>query len=571
MLYSFHEYGGYLLYSFHGYGGGMAGDPEMACGLSERCGPRIGTRAMRLLVVLPDQLFWPPPSDIDEFWLLEEPHYFTEYDYAPAKLALHRRSLDAYEKRLRRHREGKPSPRSASKPKGARRAPAAKPVRRLRLSLEAALRRAAKQKSGKWEVHMWVPASVLRWAPAWPRLPRAWPAVVWHDPPNFLLSQAEADMWAARLAGQKSASLAAFYRHMRLGKVPWLQDGRNRPLGGKWSLDAHNRSGFGSADTVLLGAKGRLSRRRPAELGATTHRKAENLLADFVERHLLHFGDYQDAVFGSASKDARRHADHSLLSCSLNLGLLTPEAVLEAARLRWEALSAAEQTAALPSVEGFVRQVSGWREFMRVVYLANRRRQPVPRFAVLGPAAARRELGRWYAAALARREADRTEDLSSGPGKSAPATGLAAADLAAEDLGRTGYLHHIRRLMTVGVWMLLRGLPPQLAYRWFLELGVDAYEWVMWGNVYGMVYWCLAPNPTGRPYLATSRYLRRQDETFAAAPSDSAAWDAQLAAFVKANRARLRGLHPNVTSVLKAVGRKTAEKSGAKTARRTKK
>jgi deoxyribodipyrimidine photolyase-related protein len=487
---------------------------------------------MKVLLVLPDQLFWPPPAAVskenDEVWLLYEDHYRTEFDYCEHKRRLHERSLAAHAARLSEAGYQARGPQKGS--------------------LEAALRRAAERAA---EVHMWVPASVLRWAPAWPRLPD-WPVAEaqmrWHDPPNFLLSQSEADGEAEAARGQSRASQFAFYKRLRRRLAPWLQTKKGGPRGGEWSLDAANRSGPGSAGPA---DRERLGRRQPPKWPAT-RREALALLRRFVDCHLCHFGEFQDAVFEEAP--ARTVADHSLLSSSLNLGLLTPGEALGRVEKAWKALDEGERRRALPSVEGFVRQLVGWREFMRVVYLANREQRKKgwrPRFAEKQGAAGEREQRRWYVAVRAQ-QAGRADPASAEDFPVEGGTEIAAVDRAAADLAASGYLHHIRRLMVVGLGMLVRGLPGEAAYRWFMELSVDGYEWVMWPNVYGMVYWALAPNPTGRPYLATSRYHRRQDATFTA--SDAERWDRELQRFVgrSDNRELLKGIHPAVSSVVKA-------------------
>jgi len=230
----------------------------------------------------------------------------------------------------------------------------------------------------------------------------------------------------------------------------------------------------------------------------TSHAGAARWLELFLHERFARFGPYEDAI--SAQEG---WLFHSALSPLINIGLLDPAHVVEAA------LDFADDNdVALPSLEGFVRQVIGWREYMRASYLFHGRRMRTRNQLGLT-----RELDRrWY---------DGT-------------TGLLPVDTVIRRVVATGYAHHIERLMVLGNSMLLLRIDPEEVYEWFMTMFVDAYDWVMVPNVYAMSQFAIGDLITTKPYVSGSNYLRKMSDF----PSGdwTEAWDALFWQFVSDHR-----------------------------------
>ncbi len=208
----------------------------------------------------------------------------------------------------------------------------------------------------------------------------------------------------------------------------------------------------------------------------TTHDGARTWLTDFMEHRLASFGPYEDAI----SKD-HGALFHSVLSPLLNTGLLTPDEVVNHV-----VEYAGRHDVGLASLEGFVRQVIGWREFVRGVYVAIGEQQrrvnfwglsnPLPRSFYNG------------------------------------STGVEPVDTTIHKVLQNAYVHHIERLMILGNFMLLCEIRPDEVYRWFMELFIDAYDWVMVPNVYGMSQYADGGRIMTKPYISSSNYLRKMSD-----------------------------------------------------------
>lgn len=286
-------------------------------------------------------------------------------------------------------------------------------------------------------------------------------------------------------------SMASFYRTQRR-KQGILLDREGGPLGGKWSFDPANRRKlpkdlavpevpFPSAGKHVRTAAESVDRDFPDNPGSTegfcwpvTHDEARRLLDDFVDRRLPLFGDYEDAM--SAGEP---FLFHSALSSSLNVGLLTPDEVLEAALKRLGEVP-------LNSLEGFVRQIMGWREFMRLVYLRLGVKMRTSNFW-----GHRRPLP---------------------PGFWKGRTGVLPVDETVRRVREGAYAHHIERLMVLGNFLLLCETGPDEVYRWFMTFFIDAYDWVMVPNVYAMSQFAGGGLITTKPYFCASGYLLRMSD-----------------------------------------------------------
>jgi deoxyribodipyrimidine photolyase-related protein len=282
--------------------------------------------------------------------------------------------------------------------------------------------------------------------------------------------------------------MADFYRSERR-RLGVLVDERGRPVGGKWSFDADNRKRLprdvvppaldwpapdaGTREVIDL-VRSRFVG-HPGDARAfrwpTTRGQALAWLDAFVRERLVGFGTYEDAL---STRSSTLH--HSLLSPLLNLGLLTPREVLDRVLM-----AADEQAAPLNDLEGFVRQLIGWREFVRGIDHHFGARQEAANFWNH-----RRRPGKaWYDAT----------------------TGIPPLDDAIRVALDTGWAHHIQRLMVLGNLMTLCEIEPRSAWRWFMEMFVDSSDWVMGPNVYGMALFSDGGLFATKPYLCGANYL----------------------------------------------------------------
>ena len=320
--------------------------------------------------------------------------------------------------------------------------------------------------------------------------------------PAFLLSKTEAmDMGS----GAKSVRHATFYEAMRK-EFGVLLTKTGGPEGGQWRFDVENRLRIPKGLTLPDWEKEIAARQskwvaEAAEeitegLGEwtgtlvfpTTHEGAVSALQRFLKQRLAQFGPYEDAITAGEKPENDFHF-HSVLSAAINVGLLTPDQVIV------ETIGFSEtHKVPLESLEGFVAQILGWREYMRAVYL----RFPTPPNRLNH----RRSLSRaWYTGE----------------------TGLEPVDVAIKRANRNAYLHHIERLMIVGNAMFLCEIKPAEVYRWFMELFADSWDWVMVGNVYYMSQWA-SDAITTKPYISSSAYVLRMSNYKRGPWCD--AWDA---------------------------------------------
>ncbi len=286
-------------------------------------------------------------------------------------------------------------------------------------------------------------------------------------------------------------AMAEFYKFQRR-RLEILVD-RDEPVGGKWSFDQDNRkkvpkSLLGSLpkiptvdhDTIDEAARDHIRGSFPNNPGRldrlifpTSHDDADDWLRDFLRHRLERFGDYEDAI-----EEGESWLWHGVLTPLLNVGLLTPAEVVEAT------LDHADRhEVPLNSLEGFLRQVIGWREFMRATYVD------------LG--VTMRTTNHW---GHRRKIPSCFYDAS---------TGIDPIDDVIRRVLDTGYCHHIERLMVLGGFMFLCEFDPDEIYRWFMELFVDAYDWVMVPNVYAMSQHADGGLITTKPYFSGSAYIKK--------------------------------------------------------------
>ncbi len=424
---------------------------------------------MRATVIYPHQLFAPaahPALARDRVvYLVEEPLLFTYNPIHRQRLLLHRLSLHAYQAELEA---------------------AGYTVRYIALPHDSARVFAQLVEEGVTAIDVvdttdhYLEAAITAAAHRYDmRLQR-------YDSPLFLLPKTE----ACERYHASRRFMAKFYQQLRRDYAILLTD-QGKPLGGRWSFDADNRHKLPrsltlpaditwqngpSIDAALqwLDTLPSVTCYGTAQVWLPyTRVGAQAALDHFLSERFAHFGRYEDAL----SRDHVR-LFHSALSPLLNIGLLTPRQVLDAALAYGH-----EHQIPINSLEGFVRQLLGWREFIRAAYEVDgvtlrtrnfwQHTRPLPTTLWTGE------------------------------------TGLWPVDHCIQTALRYGYTHHIERLMVLGNFMLLTRSNPDAVYNWFMGLYVDAYDWVMVPNVYGMSQFADGGLFATKPYISGSNYLKK--------------------------------------------------------------
>ncbi|MBK9165493.1 MAG: cryptochrome/photolyase family protein [Acidobacteria bacterium] len=432
------------------------------------------SREKSAAIVFPHQLFLPNPAvdAADGVYLVEEQLFFREVSFHKQKLAFHRATMAAYQNEL----EG-----LGYTVEYVRSGDSIADVRALIPHLAEV---------GIQAIH------ICEVADDWlaRRIDTAAKAcgieVVSHRSPGFLNSAGEI---VTKLKSRKRYFQTDFYIAERKSRrIMVAADGE--PHGGKWSFDQDNRKrvpaglsipkvwvpgrskyledAISSVEDDFLG--------NPGELGsfnwAVTRADARKMPEQFLLERFEVFGDYEDAIVRD-----EKYLFHSVLSPYLNTGLLTPDEVIDAAIEHAE-----KHDMPINSLEGFIRQIIGWREFIRGVYEIEGRRQRTTNF--------------W--------KFTRPMPSSFYDGT----TGLEPFDATIQKVLETGYCHHIERLMVIGNLMLLCEIDPDEVYRWFMELFIDAYDWVMVPNTYGMSQFADGGSMTTKPYFSGSNYILKMSD-----------------------------------------------------------
>ncbi|MGM8886483.1 cryptochrome/photolyase family protein [Psychrobacter sp. 1U2] len=302
-----------------------------------------------------------------------------------------------------------------------------------------------------------------------------------------------------------------------------LIDDEEEPLGGQWSFDEDNRKKYPSKETPPTVEFPKLRKyyeeaiayveenfsEHYGEANAdfrypTTHDEAEQWLENFLSTRFKDFGTYEDAIVASESI-----LHHSILTPMLNTGLLTPEQVIT------RTLEVSEEyDIPINSLEGFIRQIIGWREFMYGLYESIGRKQRTSNFWGFK----RKIPPSFY-----------TGD-----------TGIVPIDTTIKKLLKTGYAHHIERLMIFGNFMLLCEFDPDEVYQWFMELFIDAYDWVMVPNIYGMSQFADGGLMATKPYISGSNYINKMSDYQVKSKGEliewAAVWDGLFWRFMHVHR-----------------------------------
>ena len=306
---------------------------------------------------------------------------------------------------------------------------------------------------------------------------------------RFLSSIADFDSWSQ---GRKQYRMEFFYRELRK-RFNFLMD-EDGPVGGQWNYDAENRKALPKGieiparshfapDGITQDVLALVEREFADHFGslesfdfAVTREQALQVLECFISERLIHFGDYQDAM-----KQGEPWLFHSHISFYLNCGLLTAKEVIQKAESAYR-----ENNLPLNAVEGFIRQVLGWREYVRGLYW-----QRMPAYAQENALNAQRVLPDFFW------------------------TGETDMNCLAQCISETrdnAYAHHIQRLMVLGNFLLLAGVEPKQVQDWFLLVYADAYEWVELPNVQGMILFADGGLMASKPYAASGSYINKMSD-----------------------------------------------------------
>ncbi len=425
---------------------------------------------MRAALIYPHQLFIDHPAirGVDLCVLIEEPLFFAQYRFHAQKLILHRASMRHYADALKKEHWD---------------------VRYVE-SHELTKTGQIVDSLVKWGVtdvqfvdpcDDWLTTRLIR------RLDSAKIEHQMVEDPHFLTSNDEFDAYARK---HSKLFFTDFYRLQRQRLNILMEDGK--PAGGKLSFDVENRKklprglklpriSWTQEGPYVHEAKQYVAEHFPQAIGdrenfcfPINRSQAERFLKDFLRVRLESFGQYEDAI---SSRDS--YLFHSVLTPALNIGLLSPRQVVEAA-LEYQ------DRVPLNSLEGFVRQVIGWREYIRGVYVVHGRRQRTKNF--------------WQ----------HTKPMPQAFYEGT--TGIEPVDTVIQRVSERAYCHHIERLMILGNFMLLCEVDPDAIYQWFMEFFIDSYDWVMVPNVYGMSQHADGGLITTKPYISGSSYILRMSD-----------------------------------------------------------
>ncbi len=428
-------------------------------------------------LIFPNQLFENNPviSKDRIILLIEDKRYFSDFNFHKKKLMLHRASMQAYKDML--DAEGCDVTYIEWKKSN--------PTAVLERSLAEVLKREGVKelffidpvdKKAEKELHNLCKENSIK--------------SIKMDNPGFLSSEAELTRF---FKDSEKFSFTPFYIEQRK-RHKILVNRNNKPTGGKWSFDPQNRKRIPQGleipelktfepNEYVKEARQYVQRIFPDNPGTSegfifpiTHSEVREWFRDFLENRLSFFGDYEDAIQADNS-----FLFHSVISFALNTGLITPSRVLDET---FEFSS--KDTVSLNSLEGFIRQVLGWREYIRAVYVLKEDKErntnffeftkPLPKAIYSGT------------------------------------TGIDPVDTVIKRLLNNAYTHHIERLMVMGNFMLLCEISPHEVYKWFMELYIDAYDWVMVPNVYGMSQFADGGLIMTKPYISSSNYIKKMSD-----------------------------------------------------------
>lgn len=423
-----------------------------------------------IFLVFPNQLF----KDIellkkaDEVYLIEEYLFFNQYKFHKQKLVLHRASMKYYEAYLKE---------SGLIVKYIDATENQCDIRVLLKDLSV---------NGKLIIHYFDVCDALLEKRIVASCKSTTISLNEHQTPLFINSKEDLKSYF----GVKQKYFQTDFYIQQRKKLNLLIDEKNKPVGGKWSFDAENRLKypankiapkieFPSINIFYKEAITYVEKNYANNYGnislsfiyPTTHEQSEKWLQQFFTDRFSEFGEYEDAMV-----EDQHVLHHSMLTPVLNIGLLLPMQIVEGAMEFAE-----KNSVSLNSLEGFIRQIIGWREFIRGVYVYKGTQERTRNF--------------WNF------DSDLPAAFYNGT------TCIDPIDITIKKLLNTSYNHHIERLMLLGNFMLLCEVHPDKVYQWFMEMYIDAYDWVMVPNVYGMSQFADGGLMASKPYISGSSYV----------------------------------------------------------------
>ena len=423
-----------------------------------------------VFIVFPHHLFQDiePLKNADEVYLVEEYLYFNQYKFHKQKLVFHRASMKYYRSYLKENNIAVQYIEATD---------AKHDVREL---LQHLSQREITQIAYYDVCDNWLEKRIGQSCKAFNL------SAYKRESPLFINTTADLESYF----GDRSKFFQTDFYIQQRKKLNILIDKNGKPVGGKWSFDAENRLKYPKDKTApniqfpainefyqeaIYYVKknfghnyGTVSEKI---IYATTHHESDEWLKQFLQQRFNEFGEYEDAIV-----DQENILHHGVLTPMLNVGLLTPRQIID------EAIHySLKNEVPLNSLEGFIRQIIGWREFIRGVYLYKGTEERNTNF--------------W--------KFDKKIPSSFYDGT----TGIEPIDITIKKVLETGYCHHIERLMLLGNFMLLCEFDPDEVYQWFMELFIDAYDWVMVPNVYGMSQFADGGIMATKPYISGSSYV----------------------------------------------------------------
>lgn len=416
---------------------------------------------MKGIIILPNQLF--ENNDIIDdhhIFIYEDPVYFTLFKFHKLKLILHRATMKAYEDYLKKEFKNN-------------KVTYVEYNDNLRSMLK-------KYKIDKIDMYNPVDYEVEK------KLNKLSQSITYFETPLFLLSTEEIN----KMKNKKKFTHHSFYTWQRK-RLNILMNG-NKPIKGKWSFDSENREPFPKNFSTDVKIKvnnnkyvkdaikyiNKNFKKNPGSdkfFYEIDHKGAKNIFKNFLLKRMKCFGKYQDAV-----SDKINFGCHSVISPYLNIGLLTPQYIVNETLKYFK-----KNRSQIQSVEGFLRQVIGWREYVMMLYVTKRKELMNLNFFKHR----KRIPNNWYS--------------------NKPKTGFHIIDHLIIKAYNTAYQHHIERLMYMGNFMLLTETFPSDVFEWFMVMFIDSYNWVMLPNVHGMSQFSSKNLMMTRPYFSSSAYIDR--------------------------------------------------------------
>ena len=449
---------------------------------------------MNIFIILPTQLFEYDEylDKMDKIYIIEDEFYFTSKKFHKQKLILHRASMKYYYDKLR-----------------------------IKYNSKVIYIEFDKFDNNNFKnniIHMYDPID----KPIIEKYKKISQKIVIYDTPLFLETREDLEKYRNNNTNKKNYYHDNFYKWQRK-RLNILLENREKPIGGKWSFDKENRNSYDKnykedkiitySNKYIEEAKNYIKLNFNNNFGIVeyiyypiTHEDARIHLKNFIKKRLETFGKYQDGIskkviFGS----------HSILSPLLNIGLITPNIIIDEVLYYYNT-----NNKSLVSVEAFIRQLIGWRSYVRFIYIYHG-----SEMKMMNRLNHKKKLPKsWYN----------------------EGTKIRIVDDMIDKVKKYGYLHHIERLMIMGNIGLLLKIDPKELYEWFMICFIDSYEWVMIPNVYGMSQYSLINiSMMTRPYISSSNYIKKMSDYKKEDWYDK--WDALYWNFVNDNKEILKKIY----------------------------